>query len=88
MPDCVVEVILNGEARNEIKVEDGDIIDVSVRTSGDCECCETQRDCITSTTGLWVQKSNENRKTIVMDKDAIRNKVRLAVDRVRKRKKN
>lgn len=88
LPDCVVEVLLNGEARNEIEVGDGEIVAVDVRTSGGCECCETQRDCATPASGLWVQKSSKDRKTVVLDRDAIRDKVRLAVGRVRKRKRN
>lgn len=88
LPDCMVEVIINGESRNEIDVGDGDLVEFAIKTSGGCECCETQRDCVAPASGLWVQKSNKDRKTIVLDKDAIKDKVRMAVGRVRKRRRN
>jgi hypothetical protein len=84
---CSAEITLNGEAAAEINVEDGEVVQVDIRTSGDCECCETQRDCAAESAGLWVQKSNKDRKTVALDKQAIRDKVKLAVDRVRKRRK-
>jgi hypothetical protein len=87
LPDCTVEVMLNGKVRNEIEVADGGKIEVGIKTSGGCECCETQRNCSTQSSPLWVQKSNEDRKTIVLDREAIREKVKLAVSRVRKRRK-
>lgn len=84
---CEIEVLLNGAPVQATSVTDGDLIAVEVRTSGECECCETQRDCISSQSSLWVQKSNQDGKTITIDREAIKNKVRLAVERVRKRKK-
>jgi len=83
----MVEVTLNGEVRNEIEVVDGEAIEVGIKTSGGCECCEKQRNCSTPSSPLWIQKSNEDRATVVLDKEAIREKVRLAVSRVRKRRK-
>ncbi len=84
---CSAEITLNGDATVEINVEDGEVIQVDIRTSGDCECCETQRDCAAVSAGLWLQKSNKDRTTVALDKKAMRDKVRLAVDRVRGRRK-
>lgn len=84
---CEIEVLLNGLAVPTIDVEDGELINLEIRPTGDCQCCETQRECVTPSTGLWIQKSNENGRTIVLNKDAIREKVRLAVERVKKRRR-
>lgn len=84
---CEVEVIMNGQATQTVGVADGELIALEVRTSGDCECCETQRTCIAPQAGLWVQKSNQDGRTIVLDREAIRSKVRLAVDRVKKKRR-
>jgi hypothetical protein len=87
LPDCVVEVVLNGEARNQLEVGDGDLINISVTTSGGCECCEIQRECVAPAEGLWIQKSAKDRKTVVLDKEAIKSKVRMAVGGVRKKRR-
>lgn len=84
---CEVQVLLNGQPVAAAAVADGELVAVEVRTGEGCECCEVQRDCIAPQAGLWVQKSREDGKTITLDREAIRAKVRLAVDRVRKRRK-
>lgn len=85
---CEAEVFLNGEKAQAVNVNDGEIIALEVKTNGNCECCETQRDCtVQQASGLWVQKSNENGKTIVLDGAALRSKVKIAVDRVRKKRR-
>lgn len=83
---CEIEVELNGQKVQALNVVDGELIAIQLKTTGDCECCEVQRDCVAPQAGLWVQKSRDDGKTIVLDSEAIRKKVRLAVDRVRKRK--
>jgi hypothetical protein len=85
---CETNIFLNGEKKEAVEVEDGELVAVEVRTTGDCECCEVQRNCVAPQTGLWVQKSNENGKTIVLDGAALRSKVKIAVNRVRKKKRN
>lgn len=85
---CNVIITLNGIQGQEIEVKDGDFINVQVKTIGNCKCCETQRECNMPSKSLWVQKNKMDKKTIVLDQEAIRSKVKIAVDRVRKRRKN
>lgn len=85
---CTAEVFLNGQNAEQVNVEDGELISVELKTNGQCDCCEVQRECIAPQASLWIQRSREDGKTIVLDKEAIRSKVRLAVDRVRKRRRN
>jgi hypothetical protein len=84
---CSLNVIINGEKTTQVNVKDGDSIEVMIETSGNCECCETQRECSSNSSGLFLQKSNKDRKTIILDKEIIMSKVKLAVEKVRKRKK-
>lgn len=86
LPDCDVAVLLNGSL-DSVAVSDGDPINVEIQVIGNCECCETQRDCVSPSQSLWVQKSNKDRKTIVLDKAALIKKVKIATERVRGRRK-
>lgn len=86
LPNCDIAVLLNGEL-DSTTVSDGDQIQIEIQVIGDCECCETQRDCVAPAETLWVQKSNKNKKTIVLDKVALMKKVKFAAERVRGKKK-
>lgn len=85
-PDCEVLLILNGSARNSVQVNDGDSISVELQTLGDCECCETKRDCNGgSQASMWMKKGNRENKTIVLNKMALEQRVKLIVEKVKKR---
>lgn len=84
---CDVNIILNGKQAEAVEVIDGEFVTIELKTSGYCECCEVQRDCYVPQAGLWVQKSNENGRTIVLDGSALKAKVKIAVDRVRKKRR-
>ena len=73
---------MNG-SEEPIEVEDGDVINLEVQTIGDCECCETQRDCSSQSSTLWVYKSNKDRSTIALDKRTLMSKIRMAAKKVR-----
>jgi plasmid replication initiation protein len=65
-------------------VEDGDLIEVEVISLlGNFKCCETQRDCNYQAPAIWIQKSNKDRKTITLNKEALLRKVKFAAERVR-----
>ena len=86
-PNCYPEVFMNGDRVDYITIGDGDTVAIELKSSGGCQCCEVERDCTVQTSSLWVQKSSKENKTIVMDRNAIREKVQLAVDRVRRRRR-
>jgi hypothetical protein len=87
-PDCAVDVTLNGEATRQIQAKDGDLIVVGVSNSAGCECCEVYRDCSMSSSSLWVRKNEKEINNFVLDRESIREKVRIAVDKVRRKRKN
>ena len=88
MPDCQISLILNGNAGNAVQVEDGDSITVEIQAIGSCICCETKRSCEGSqSTAMWMAKSAKENKTIVMNKSAIEQKIKLVMDKVRRRKR-
>lgn len=82
---CQLTLLMNGMPTNQIEVQDGDVIDVEFQSIGDCKCCETKRDCIFPQSSMWIQKSNKDKKIVVLNKKELANKVKFAVDRVRKR---
>lgn len=82
---CEVTVKLNGSAE-PIQVNDGDSINVEVSVTGDCKCCEVGQNCqSSSTTSLWVQKSNADKSTIALNRKELADKVRFATKKVRGR---
>jgi hypothetical protein len=87
-PDCAVDVTLNGEATRQIQAKDGDLIVVGVSNSAGCECCEVYRDCSMASSSLWARKNEKETNNFVLDRESIREKVRIAVDKVRKKREN
>lgn len=85
--NCHLSVLLNGVQANEAAVVDGEIVTVELSGGEQCECCEVQRECVTNSTGMWAQKSNRDRKTLVLDKGALEAKARFAAERVRGRRR-
>lgn len=84
VPGCETIVLLNGSA-NSTEVSDGDPVQIEIQTGGGCKCCETQRDCNSQSSPMWVQKSNKDRKTISLNKAELLKKVKFAAERVRGR---
>jgi hypothetical protein len=85
---CDIKIKINGKENQQMIVEDGEKINIDIQTEGTCDCCEIERECSSKSSELWIQKSNKEKKTIVLDKEAIRSKVRLAIEKVRKRKRS
>jgi hypothetical protein len=83
---CEVTVKLNGSV-DPITVEDGEAISVDVTATGECKCCEVAQNCQSaSSTSLWVQKSNVDKRTIALNKKELVDKVRFATKKVRGRR--
>jgi sulfatase maturation enzyme AslB (radical SAM superfamily) len=85
--DCQLLLVLNGSAGNSVQVKDGETITVEIQAVGDCACCETRRDCNggSQSSGMWINKSGKENKTIVMNKSALENKIKFVIERVKKR---
>lgn len=82
LPNCLVSVKLNGTSPT-IEVADGDVISVSLEATGDCQCCEVGQNCSSSTSSMWLQKSNADGSTVALDRQGLMDKVRFAARRVR-----
>jgi hypothetical protein len=78
---------LNGENTDKILVEDGKKIEIKVQTNKDCDCCEVERECSSKSSSIWIQKSKQDKKTIILDQNEIKSKVRLAVEKVKRRRR-
>lgn len=85
--NCDISLSLNGVAANNIQVADGDLVAVELNGGPQCQCCEVHRECATNSAGLWAQKSNKDKKTLVLDREALEAKVRFAAERVRGRRR-
>jgi hypothetical protein len=88
IPGCDVNLLLNGKIATTIDVEDGDTINVELQATGNCLCCETGKNCNTQNAPMWVQKSNKENKTIILNRSELMNRVKFVTNRVRKRKSN
>jgi hypothetical protein len=87
--NCSVELLLNGSLRNSVEVIDGDSVSVELYVSGECTCCETQRQCnaMSGSTPLWVQKSGRENKVIELNRGALAERIKMIAENVKKKSK-
>lgn len=83
---CGAAVMINGQIRETIDVEDGDAIDISLHSNDECSCCETHRNCEARNAGFWVLKNTKEKGTIAIDKSQINERLKTMAINMAKRK--
>lgn len=78
--------MMNDQLTETLEVEDGDSIKLELKSEGNCECCETKKDCKARTASMWVMKSTREKGVVAIDRKQIDNKLKELAIRMAKRK--
>jgi hypothetical protein len=98
---CIMRFSLNGEEASgttiTVEVKDGDSLDLEVwaereafSDNRECNVCETERSCSAEgaeQASLWMRKSSKEKKTIMINKVELIKRIKLAANRISKRKR-
>ena len=84
--ECETWVEINGERTESIEVKDGDEIEVSLKTTQDCSCCEVGRNCNAKNAGFWVVKNNREKGVTSLDRSQLDRRLKALALRMADRK--
>jgi hypothetical protein len=84
--ECSISIVMNNQTTETLEVEDGDSIKIELKSSGDCECCETKKDCKAKNASMWIMKNTKEKGTVAISRQQINKRLKeLAINMARRK---
>lgn len=84
--ECEAWIEINEQKTESLQVQDGDKIEVSLKTYQDCSCCEVGRNCNVKNAGFWVVKNNREKGVTSLDRRQLDRRLKALALRMASRK--